>query len=387
MKPEQNKRFKKTVNYAFKRYIGITLLIIALTAQVLSATASPYPYRPDPTQGQIFTDPDGNTTKLLGRYDVVREFNNGRAAVMFVDILNREQWGFIDINGNVIISFGEYDEIRDYSNGLSAVRRGNQWGYIDVNGNVIVALGAYNTIGNYNNERAVVVINGVYGVIDTNGQTIIPFGRFDLVDDFHNGFAAVKQGVRWGYIDTIGNIVVPLVYEYAKPVGEGGTAWVLYDNKWGLLGMYQFVRTAPNPVVIESDIFIEPYESSVIADIQTWLNTTFNSRLTVNGIYDSPTRTALIRGVQSAIGQPVNGVFTAETRAAIPSLRLDATNNPPRLVQLLKAALILNGYSLPWMATGTYDQQTFQAVRNFQQSNGLVVDGIAGRNTFERLLR
>jgi peptidoglycan hydrolase-like protein with peptidoglycan-binding domain len=80
-------------------------------------------------------------------------------------------------------------------------------------------------------------------------------------------------------------------------------------------------------------------------------------------------------------------------------LQAAANNQPPlakgesdtRAVEILQSCLVELGFDLPrstkpsGLSDGIFGAETEQAVRLFQRKNGLVADGIAGRETLGRL--
>lgn len=68
-----------------------------------------------------------------------------------------------------------------------------------------------------------------------------------------------------------------------------------------------------------------------------------------------------------------------------PVCRKGAKGNITKIIQRL---LISKGYSLPiYGADGSYGDETVKAVKQFQKDNGLVVDGVVGQNTWNKLLK
>lgn len=53
------------------------------------------------------------------------------------------------------------------------------------------------------------------------------------------------------------------------------------------------------------------------------------------------------------------------------------------ITYLIQAMLICKGYDLD--ADGIFGSITDSAVKKFQQANGLTIDGLVGKNTFEKL--
>lgn len=82
-----------------------------------------------------------------------------------------------------------------------------------------------------------------------------------------------------------------------------------------------------------------------------------------------------------------------------PDIVLASTNSPPLRrgshgdgVQVLQLALIDLGFAMPIstkngasLPDGIFGAETLNAVTAFQRANGLVVDGVAGANTIDRL--
>ena len=125
----------------------------------------------------------------------------------------------------------------------------------------------------------------------------------------------------------------------------------------------------------------------IIKSIQTTLNNRYKAGLVVDGIYGPNTRRALIRGLQTELntiygaGLVVDGIFGAATRAAIRSIRSGDRGN---IVYILQAALFINGFNSGAL-DGIFGRLTGEALRDFQASRGLTVDGIAGPATFSAL--
>ncbi|MDR3292919.1 MAG: N-acetylmuramoyl-L-alanine amidase [Clostridiales bacterium] len=125
----------------------------------------------------------------------------------------------------------------------------------------------------------------------------------------------------------------------------------------------------------------------VIKSIQQGLNENYGTNLVTDGIYGANTKRALVRALQTELNEnyganlAVDGVFGAKTAAAIPNLKRGARSN---LVYVLQALLYAKGYKIS--VDGSFGPATEAAVREFQAQNGLAADGIAGKNTFLKLL-
>jgi len=131
-----------------------------------------------------------------------------------------------------------------------------------------------------------------------------------------------------------------------------------------------------------------PTGDNVVKAIQQTLNTIYDSALVADGIAGPLTRRALIRALQLQLNSDYDaklvpdGIFGSFTRGAIRPLRQGDRGN---LVWILQAALYINGFRTT--PDGIFGPNTAATVRAFQSARGLTVDGIAGQNTFERLMR
>lgn len=126
---------------------------------------------------------------------------------------------------------------------------------------------------------------------------------------------------------------------------------------------------------------------SAVKQIQTWLNTTYRTGLTVDGAYGPKTKTALVKALQTELnrqfdaGLVVDGIYGNLTNNAIVNIQYGDQGNITRILQGL---LICNGYSTNGF-DGIFGNGTRNAVIAYQKANGLSQDGIAGKNTFSSL--
>ena len=122
----------------------------------------------------------------------------------------------------------------------------------------------------------------------------------------------------------------------------------------------------------------------------------------VDGYFGSQTYRA-VRAFQSRNGLTANGVadsytqqvlYSSSAKAASGSSASSSVDTGYRLlywgcqgeaVRRLQTALLNAGYKQVRTADGIYGQWTYDAVCAFQKANGLAVDGVAGKNTQNRL--
>lgn len=128
-----------------------------------------------------------------------------------------------------------------------------------------------------------------------------------------------------------------------------------------------------------------------IKDIQRTLNSRYNTELNVDGIYGSKTHKALVKGLQTELnnqynaGLKVDGIFGSKTKSKCCTIKKGTRGNITWLVQ---AMLICKGYSVGSSGCDSIcGNNTVTAIKNFQRNNKLTVDGICGKNTFEKLFK
>ena len=76
----------------------------------------------------------------------------------------------------------------------------------------------------------------------------------------------------------------------------------------------------------------------------------------------------------------MDGVFGPKTKQACINVRKGSQGN---ITMLIQCALFIKGYN-PTL-NKVFDQATENIVRQFQADNELSVDGVVGKNTFEKL--
>lgn len=130
-------------------------------------------------------------------------------------------------------------------------------------------------------------------------------------------------------------------------------------------------------------------KNETVRAVQQMLNDWYGAGLKTDGVYGPATKKGLVRAIQMVLNRyfggslMVDGIWGPATRRAIPTLR-SGSRGP--LVYLLQSGLAVNGYN-PGKVDGIYGPKTQNAVKRFQQANGLNADGMAGPNTFEAMFR
>lgn len=129
-------------------------------------------------------------------------------------------------------------------------------------------------------------------------------------------------------------------------------------------------------------------ETGKIAQIQNELNEKYGLDIDVDNIYGNETKKALVKGLQTELNKQfegnlvVDGIFGTNTYNACINVRRGAEGN---ITWLIQSMLICHSFNIN--ADGIYGTATERAVRDFQSRNGLSVDGIVGKNTFNKLFK
>ena len=124
------------------------------------------------------------------------------------------------------------------------------------------------------------------------------------------------------------------------------------------------------------------------ARFQSWLNAGYSAGLTVDGLWGPRTKAGAIKALQSELnaqfgkGLTVDGLWGPKTRAACVNVKQGARGNLTRIIQ---GTLYCRGYD-PKGFDGIFGAGCAAAVQSFQRAQGLSVDGVVGKNTWEALL-
>ena len=123
-----------------------------------------------------------------------------------------------------------------------------------------------------------------------------------------------------------------------------------------------------------------------VYDIQEWLNRHYNLGLDLDDKFGPKTKSGLIKGLQTELNTQYNkrlvvdGIWGTNTYNACINVRQGAEGNITMLIQM---TLFIKGYSLSM--DKKFGADTTAKVKEFQKVKGLSVDGIVGKNTFKAL--
>lgn len=142
---------------------------------------------------------------------------------------------------------------------------------------------------------------------------------------------------------------------------------------------------------ISNEIIPQPQENiskGNVAKIQSTLNERYGLNIAVDNNYGNETKKALVKGLQTELnkqyrrGLAVDGIFGTNTYNACINVRKGAEGN---ITYLIQAMLVCHSFDID--ADGIFGPATEMAVIDFQSRNGLSVDGIVGKNTFNKLFK
>lgn len=109
------------------------------------------------------------------------------------------------------------------------------------------------------------------------------------------------------------------------------------------------------------------------------------SKAKLTALYNKPKGDEWVRRLQSAIGANVDGIAGSNTLSRCPMLKKDSKGTTVFLLQERLGNTfrigVVGGFD------GKFGTGTYNAVVEFQRQNGLIMDGIVGKNTWKKLLK
>ena len=140
----------------------------------------------------------------------------------------------------------------------------------------------------------------------------------------------------------------------------------------------------------KEEVISKPQEEvkGKVAEIQKILNERYGLNIGVDNIYGNETRKALVKGLQTELnkqygrGLSVDGIFGNNTYKACINVREGAKGN---ITWLIQAMLVCHSFDIS--VDGIFGNATKNAIKELQKRNGLSVDGICGKNTFNKLFK
>lgn len=190
---------------------------------------------------------------------------------------------------------------------------------------------------------------------------------------------------------------------YCKGYGPGGLTGTFGQGTKGAIAEMQMnmglskADGVVTPKVFKALLNMDSYillsgASEKVRSIQQWLNNKFNHRenfylMPCDGQYSRDTQKSLVYAIQyeEGLGDSIaNGNFGPTTQRLIPVLGIGSTDERNSFVHLFQAALIFNGYNVPF--DGVYSESVKSKVMDFQSFVKLQQSGIADFQTWSSLL-
>lgn len=140
-------------------------------------------------------------------------------------------------------------------------------------------------------------------------------------------------------------------------------------------------RAAEKEMFLTGTVSGDNSGDTTIRAFQTWLNSNYSSGLTTDGVYGNHTKKAATKAYQRILGVTADGAFGSASKAAVITLKSGSRGND---VHIMQGMLYCRGFD-PNGVDGVFGSGTVAAVKNFQASRGLTVDGLAGPGTMYAL--
>ena len=140
----------------------------------------------------------------------------------------------------------------------------------------------------------------------------------------------------------------------------------------------------------KEEIISKPQEEvkGKVAEVQKILNERYGLNIGVDNIYGNETKRALVKGLQTELnkqygrGLSVDRIFGNNTYKACINVREGAEGN---ITWLIQAMLVCHSFDIS--VDGIFGNATKNAIKELQKRNELSVDGICGKNTFNKLFK
>lgn len=144
-----------------------------------------------------------------------------------------------------------------------------------------------------------------------------------------------------------------------------------------------------NSTVKNVNTFVEVKKEArgSVATIQYTLNNKYGLNIAVDNIYGQKTKRALVKALQTELNKQFNaklvvdGIFGSLTKNACVVVEKGDSGN---ITYLIQAMLVCKGYNIS--VDADFGNNTENAVRDYQSKNRLVIDGIARKKYFCKII-
>jgi len=131
---------------------------------------------------------------------------------------------------------------------------------------------------------------------------------------------------------------------------------------------------------------VEPENADYKAQVQLWLNSTYNAKLVVDKCLGNLTLQAIIKAMQKECCVEADGSWGRLSQNAYKAIGYGYKTNTVNKVKIIQCALCRKGY---WNADiyGQFTETLKNQVILFQRANKLAVDGVVGPATIKALFK
>lgn len=161
-----------------------------------------------------------------------------------------------------------------------------------------------------------------------------------------------------------------------------------FANASGSAGTMIVSTTASGGSTISSNNY-----STQIRQYQEWLNTTYNAKLKVDGLFGNLTKKAVVKAFQQYLNDTyeekleVDGSFGVLSKAASEKCELSYNKKrDDKAIYILQGMLYCKGYNCNGF-DGIFGPGCRAAVKQFQRASGLLADGVVGPKTWAALFK
>lgn len=205
---------------------------------------------------------------------------------------------------------------------------------------------------------------------------------------YQNKVAAILT--EGGFMDGVNDYKIIMSTDgqkaYARAVAEGLIEFL------GLKKISSASSSASSSTTSNKTSNISNSKIDTIQEVQKWLNNNYDAGLTVDKVYGSKTKKALVKALQTELNETykpktkliVDGIFGSKTKAVIKTLKPGTKGD---LVKVLQALLICHGYTSAYL-DGDYGKATSSAVKEYKKKKKFsLVNSNAGKAMFESLCK
>jgi len=138
---------------------------------------------------------------------------------------------------------------------------------------------------------------------------------------------------------------------------------------------------------VNTSVEVKKEARGSVATIQSTLNNKYGLNVAVDNIYGNETKKALVKALQTELNKQYNknlnvdGIFGEKTKEACITVKKGAKGN---ITWTLQAMLVCKGYNIS--VDSKFGGNTENAVKDFQSKNRLVIDGIARKKYFCKII-